>query len=227
MKMTDRTKIEKARNFRYKKALVNEINYEYIVNTLYDIQNDCDEIKCYGSCDFEELADALGDDEMAYEFDMMFSALASDCYSFLQDLQDWQVPEYFDDFFVAVKGGDYGGGLIGYDTYENDYFGIDSFESDLAENESRKRLQRLTKQEIIITATRCFRLFMAFMGVYRRYQDLKASIDILKDRYLGFSQTIKQINELYEKANKEYFWGEHTKEFNRLLEALPYDIWVQ
>lgn len=225
--MTDRMKIEKARSRRYKKALVNEINYEYIVDMLYSIKSDCEEIKCYGSWDFEELADALGDDDTAYEFEMMFNTLASDCYSILQDLHDYRIPEYFDDFFVAVKGGDYGGGLIGYDTYEHDYFGLESFEIDSAEDESKKRLQRLTKQEIISTATRCFRVFMAFMGLYSRYQDLKASIDILKDRHSGFIQIIKQINELYEKADEEYFFGEPARKFERLLLDLPDDVWVQ
>ena len=225
--MNDKMKIEKARNRRYKKALVNEINYEYIVDMLYSIKSDCEEIKCYGSWDFEELADALGDDDVAYEFDMMFSTLASDCYDILRDLEDYSIPEYFDDFFVAVKGRYYGGGLIGYDTYENDYFGLDTYENDLAEDESQKRLQRLTKQEIISTATRCFRVFMAFMGLYSRYQDLKASIDILRDKHSGFIQTIKQINELYEKANEEYFFGESTRKFVRLLSDLPDDIWVQ
>ncbi|MDE6520389.1 MAG: hypothetical protein K2K91_08065 [Ruminococcus sp.] len=225
--MSDRMKIEKAHSRRYKKALVNEINYEYIVCTLYDIQNDCDEIGYYSKEDFEDLADILGNDETAYEFKMMFGTLSSDCYRLRQDLKDYDIPDYFDDFFVAVKNGNYGDGLIGYDTYENDYFGLDTYESDTAEEESRKRLQRLTKQEIVSIATKCFRIFMAFMGLYSRYQDLKASIDILKDRHSGLLQTIKQINELYEKASEEYFWGEHTKEFNRLLEGLPYDIWVQ
>lgn len=108
--MTNKMKIEKARQRCYKKAFVNEINYEYIVDTLYSIQSDCEEIKCYGNLKFEELADALGDDDMAYEFDMMFNTLSSDCYSMLTDLQDSCISEYFDDFFVAVKGGDYGGG---------------------------------------------------------------------------------------------------------------------
>ena len=41
--MTDK-QIEKARKLRYKKALVNEINYDFIVETLNEIIWDCDEV---------------------------------------------------------------------------------------------------------------------------------------------------------------------------------------
>lgn len=226
--MADEMKIEKAKKRIYKKALVSEINYEYILSTLIDIQADCDEIGYYDKEGFEELADILGSDETAYEFKMTFGTLSADCYSLTEDLQSCDVTDYFDDFFVAVKGGNYGDGLYSYDDdEEGDYFGLDSAEIWKAEEESEKRLQRLTKQEIISTAMKCFRVYMAFTEVYSRYQDLQDAIDILKDRHSGLLQTIKKINELYEKSAEECFYGGHTKEFDRFLGALPYDIWVQ
>lgn len=33
--------------------------------------------------------------------------------------------EYFDAIFVYVGGSEFGNGLLGYDTYEEDYFGIE------------------------------------------------------------------------------------------------------
>lgn len=199
--MTEK-QIEKARKLRYKKALVNEINYDFIVEMLNEIIWDCDEVKIYYKDDFEELADALGDDEEAEEFAMQFSMLSGDVYSLKCDIKEYEFnyedfPKHFDNFFVAVKGGDYGGGLMSYDEYEGDYFGLDSYENSLAEEESRKRLQRLTKAEII------------------------------KDKHNGFIQTIRQINELYEKADEEYFFGEVTRKFDRMLSDLPDYVWVQ
>lgn len=191
-----------------------------------DIIQDCDEISYYSKVDFEELADILGNDEEAYEFKMTFSTLSSDCNQLYDDLQDYDIPEYFDDFFVAVKGGDFGG-LGFYDEDEGDYFGLDWFDSREAETKSRKRIERLTKSEILNTATKCFRIFMAFMGVQSRYQDLKTAIDILKDKHSGLLQAIKKIEELYEEAEEKESWGYSCQEFDRLLEALPYDIWVQ
>jgi len=220
-------KSEKTRKICYKKALVNGMNYYEIVNEVRQIMEECDEISYYSKEDFEDLADILGNDEMAYEFKMTFGTLSADCYRLSEDLQDYDIPEYFNDFFVAVKGGNYGDGLLGYDADKGDYFGLDTYEIWAAEEVSRKRIERLTKAEIINTATKCFRIFMAFMGVQSRYQDLKTAIDILRDRHSGLLQAIKQINELYEKSAEENFWGEHSKEFDRLLDALPYDVWVQ
>ncbi len=220
-------KKEKTRQMCYKKSLVSGINYYDILDRTNEIMGDCDEISYYSKEDFEELADILGDDELAYEFKMMFGTLSADCYHLWNDLRDYDIPEYFNDFFVAVKGGNYGDGLLGYDSDEGDYFGLDSVDSWAAEEESKKRISRLTKSEIINTATKCFRVFMSFMGIQCRYQDLKVAIDILKDRHSGLLQTIKQINELYEKANEERFCGKHTEEFDRVLESVPYDIWVQ
>ncbi len=220
-------KSEKTRQLCYKKALVNGMNYDEIANEVYQIMEECEEIGYYSKEDFEDLADILGNDEMAYEFKMTFGTLSADCYHLYNDLQDYDIPEYFNDFFVAVGGGNYGDGLLGYDLDEGDYFGLDSVYSWAAEEESKKRILRLTKSEIINTATKCFRVFMAFMGVQSRYQDLKTAIDILKDRHSGLLQAIKQINELYEKANEERFCGKHTEEFDRILESVPYDIWVQ
>lgn len=229
--MTEK-QIEKVRNLRCKKALVNEINYDFIVETLNEIIWDCDEVKVYCKDDFEDLADALGDDEEAEEFAMQFSMLSNDTDSLKCDIKECEFnqedfPKYFDNFFVAVKGRDYGGGLGFYDEYEGDYYGLDIYESELAEEESRKRLQRLTKAEIINTATRCFRVFMAFMGIYSRYQDLKTAIDIIKDRHNGFVKATKQINELYEKADEEYFFGESTIKLDKMLSDLPDYVWVQ
>ena len=220
-------KSEKTRKICYKKALVNGMNYDEIVNEVRQIMEECDEISYYSKEDFEDLADILGNDEMAYEFKMTFGTLSADCYKLSEDLRDYDIPEYFNDFFVAIKGGNYGDGLLGYDADEGDYFGLDTSEIWAAEEISRKRIERLTKSEIISTATKCFRIFMAFVGIQSRYQDLKTAIDILRDRHSGLLQAIKQINELYEKSAEENFWGEHNKEFDRLLDALPYDVWVQ
>lgn len=230
--MTEK-QIEKARKLRYKKALVKEISYDFIMETLNEIEWDCDEVKVYCKDDFDELADVLGDDEEAEEFATQFAILSNDAYALKYDIEDLEfnddecIQKYFDNFFVAMGGGDFGSGILGYDDSEGDYFGLDIYESEFAEEESQKRLQRLTKSEIISTATRCFRIFMAFTGVYSRYQDLKTAIDILKDRHNGFIQTIRQINELYEKANEEYFYGETTRKFDKMLSNLPDYVWVQ
>ena len=220
-------KCEKMKKVCYKKAFVRGINYDEIVNTVSDIMEECDEISYYDRAELDELTDTLGDEELAYEFKTMFGTLSADCNQLWSDLQDTDIPEYFNDFFIAVNGRNFGGCLDFYDEEQGDYFGLDSGEAWDAENKAEKRIERLTKTEIIRTATKCFRIFMAFVGIQCRYQDLKTAFDILKDKHSGFLQTIKRINDLYAKAEEEQFWGEQNKEFDRLLDSLPYDVWVQ
>ena len=218
--------IEKFRNICWKNALVNEINYKYICATLDEIESECEAIRTYSHEDLDELADALGSEEEAEEFSMQFALLSNDAELLRNDLYDYDVEENFDGFFVAVKGGGQGGGLSYYDDFCGDYFGLENYETRVAEEESRKRLLRLKKAEIIDTAIRCFRIFTAFQSVHRRYQDLKIAIDILKDKHNGFVQMTREVNELFEKADSENFFGDNTRKFDKVVAELPEFAWL-
>ena len=218
--------IEKFHNICWKNAFVNEINYEYIRTTLDEIESECDEIRTYSVDDLDELAEALGSEEEAEEFSMQFAILSGDAESLRNDLFDYGVEENFDGFFVAVRGVGQGGGLSYYDDFCGDYFGLESYETRVAEEESRKRLLRLKKAEIIDTAIRCFRVFTAFQSVHQRYQDLKIAIDILKDKHSGFVQITREVNELFEKADSENFFGKNTRKFDKVVAELPEFAWL-
>ena len=157
---------------------------------------------------------------------MQFAILSGDAESLRNDLFDYDVEENFDGFFVAVRGAGQGGGLSYYDDFCGDYFGLESYETRVAEEESRKRLLRLKKTEIIDTAIRCFRIFTAFQSVHQRYQDLKIAIDILKDKHSGFVQITREVNELFEKADSENFFGENTRKFDKVVAELPEFAWL-
>ena len=52
------------------------------------------------------------------------------------------MPECSDDFFAGISGD--GGGMLGFDEFEGDYFGLDAgYESRIACEEAEKRLIRL------------------------------------------------------------------------------------
>ena len=186
-------KNEKIRKIWSKKALVNEMNYAYILETLGNIECDCDNVRVFCKDDLDELTEILGSDEDAEEFAVQFSMLSGDAESLRNDIRDYDVEEYFDNFFVAVHGAELCNGLGFFDEYECDYYGLDSYETSIAEEESKNRLLHLKKSEIIDIAVRCFRVFMAFQSVYSRYQDLKAAIDILNDRHNGFVEHLQEI----------------------------------
>lgn len=146
----DETKKYKAKQLRYKKPIVKNLNLDKITEDLWDIQDECENIRWY--TDSEDGSDSLlnaldGDEDEAYEFKMAFGDLCAECEQMMSDLNEEWVPECFDIFFVAARAGDSYGGILGYDTYEQDYYGISCMDS-FAEDEAKKKLKQMTKDEI-------------------------------------------------------------------------------
>lgn len=229
----EQTKRIKARNLRHKKPIANGLNLDDIRSSLWDISEACADVQYYIDCgDDEALLNALdGDEDDAYEFKMMFSALSAECEQMQNDLDSEYIPEYFDLFFVAVNKG---GEMLGYDTYEGDYYGLGSYESILANKEAAKKIKRLTKDQLIEAIQYCFGIYQAYIGLTYRYDCIKSAMDILRSENTARLQLIKQIEELYEKANEEtegfkynYLQSNIIKRFDRLLENIPQESWIQ
>lgn len=225
----EETKKIKAQNLRYKKPIAKNLNLDAITQDLWNMQEVCEEIRWY--TDSEDGGDSLinalsGDEDEAYEFKMVFADLCAECERMLEDLQEEWVPECFDIFFVAVGAGD----LLGWDSYEGDYFGISSYESNLAEKDSKGKLKRMTKDELIDASRQCFIVYQAYIGLRNRYDSLKAAIDILRDQNTGVLQTVKEIEKLYDAAQeKQGNYAEYSKEweeFDRYADALPQEAWI-
>ena len=228
----EETKRFKAKNLRYKKPIVKGLNLEKINEDLWDIQEECEDIRWY--TDSEDGTDSLinaldGDEDEAYEFKMAFGDLCAECEIMRSDITEEWIPECFDIFFVAAGAGDSYGGLLGYDTYEHDYFGISCLES-WAEDEAKKKLKRMTKDELIVATRQCFKIYQAYIGLRNRYDSLKAAIDILRDENTGVLQTVKEIEKLYEKASTEdgryYDWSKESIKWKAYTDALPQEAWL-
>ena len=228
---SERTKRLKAQNLRYKKPIVKNLNIETIQQDLWDIQEACEEIHWY--TDSEDGNDSLinalsGDEDEAYEFKMAFADLCAECERMLDDLQEEWVPECFDVFFVAAGAGERYEGILGWDSYEQDYYGINCSDS-WAEDEAKKKLKQMTKDEMIAAVRQCFRIYSAYTGLKIRYDNLKAAIDILRDQNTGYLQVVKEIERLYEAAVKKgnyANWSNEWKEFKRYTDALPQEAWI-
>lgn len=229
MRNSEETKKEKARQLRYRKPIAKNLNFDYISQDLWDIQDICEEVRWY--TDTEDGEDSLlnalsGDEDEAYEFKMAFADLCAECERMREDLNEEWVPECFDIFFVAMGQDD----VLGWDSYEGDYYGITAYESDLAENESKEKLKKMTKDELIDASKQCFRVYQAYIGLRNRYDSLKAAIDILKNQNTGYLQIVKEIERIYEAAQEHQGdWAEYSKEwkeFERYTNALPQETWI-
>lgn len=117
---------EKARNLRYKRAALSELNIYDIENELYNISAECDEVRYYIESGDTTLLNALianESDEEEYEFRIMFSDLSAECEKLQEILFDNYTTEHFDDFFVGIMCGNRSPyELIGYDSFEEDYY---------------------------------------------------------------------------------------------------------
>ena len=229
MGKAEKARKEKARQLRYRRPIVKDLNLQTIKENLWDIQEECENVRWFEDTDEETLIEALeGDEDEAYEFRMMFADLCAECERMIEDLEEEWVPKCFDKFFVAIGAGDDYGGLLGYDSFEGDYFGI-GYADSFVENEAKKNLKSLTKDELIVASRQCFKIYQAYIGLQHRYDCLKSTIDILRGQNLDLLQTIKEI----EKAYDAIWHGanfKHPKEeqyFDQIAENLPQTAWLQ
>lgn len=230
---------EKAKAMRYKKPIVRDLNLEVMEQNLYDMQEACSDVRyAFDGDDGDEIVSAmLGDEEEAYEFKMMFSSLDAEVDQFLHDLGDWEwrdyIEEYYDLFMVNGKVADSYGGLLGWDSYEGDYFGLqDHYAEEYATDQVRKKLMKeLTKEKMLIVFQKCMKIFTQYVGLQYRYDCLKASMDILREQNASHLKAVKRINEIYDKANEvscgfQFLWKEEVTELDRLIESMPTEAFL-
>lgn len=218
--------IKKARALRWKKPLVQELNLDEIRAQLSDMDQDCSNVRWYLGQQVDDLDELLGEDD-AGEFKASFTALAWDIERILEQFNDIWVPDYFDDFLAAVH--PEGHDLYGYDSYEDDYFRLDTYESEYACQQASDRIQRRTKKEIIDCAHVVIGIICQFVSVKYRFDSLSAAFDVLTERAEKTLQAAREIETLYEAAEREGFeeYREATRSFDRLLRELPDRYWLE
>ena len=213
---------EKARNLRYKRPALASMGQD----ELSDIIEACDEISYYANQDDDTLlCDLLGSEEEAFEFRMAFADLsgkASQLYDALQEA-GW---DNYDDCTVALIGNRYN--AIGFDSYEEDYFALTGYDSELAQAEAGKRLMRLTKADMIATIGQSIGILVAYLDVRQDYDYLKAAIDVLRGENASLLRQIKACEAAYEDAAAARFraWDPAAERFDALVMALPDIMWV-
>ena len=224
------TRAMKAKNLRYKKPIVRDLNYQKILDELYEMQEACDCVRYFES-DEENLDNALdGDEDEAYEFKIAFADLETELERFAEDLQEAFVGEYFDTFFPAA-GADYAGGFLGWDTYEGDYFGLEPYQYAWAQDEAAQKLMRLTKKELLEAAGICLKVAHQYMAIRYRYDCLDAAIETLRGINMDRIKAVKGVEEWYERAEEsschfQFKYGKEINELEKYLREIPREYWV-
>lgn len=220
----------KAKNLRYKKPIAQNMNLDYIRESVWNMMELISDVQWFVE-DQENLVNALnGDEDEAWEFKLAFSDLAGELEQFQEDLDNEWIPECFDDLFPAA-GADFFGGYLGFDTYEHDYFGLQPFEYRYAEEEAEKRIFRMTKKELLEAVGACMKVYSAYTSLQYRYDCLEASLKIIQEKNLDGLKLVKAIEEQYENAETEsdhfkYKFGKAVRSLDRMLNQVPQEYWL-
>ena len=229
-----RTRQEKARDLRYKRPALESFGFAFMEVRLEEIQEACDDVQYFLDSDGKTLLDALdGDEEEVYEFKMMFADLSADADKLWSAISEWGFEwQSYDDVTVAMLGECFE--LVGYDSYETDYYHLVSpWDQEWAQKESYKRLMAKTKKELLECVSGSWRLFVAFFDLDQRYRHLQATMDILRGDNTAMLAVIRDIESKYEAMMAK--WDSVYKlldrkaeqEFDRLLEHLPDRAWLE
>lgn len=218
------TKWERARQLRYKHGALADLGWENIMDELYEIEEACSDVHYFFEDDGDNLIAAMdGDEDEAYEFKMAFAELESKC-ELLRAVIDEQygVSEYYDDCTVSLIGNRYR--VVGYDSFEEDYYSLCQYEADLSTTEAGKRVMRLTKSDMLSQIGQCMGIALSFIDLRQSYDYLKATMDILRGENMSVLKIIKEIEEEYEKDQDVY---SSSREWNKLLKMLPDRVWLE
>jgi hypothetical protein len=160
---------------------------------------------------------------------MAFGDLSASAERLSQELSDHYIgveAADFDAAMVGLIGNRYN--MVGYDSAEEDYFGLLGYQRALAITEAGKRLARYTKPEMISVIGQCMGITLAFFDVRHKYDYLQASFDILKEQDHALLDTIKGIEAVYVEAEQQGEWSPTlSKRLEMLTEYLPARVWVE
>lgn len=224
-------------NLRYKRPALASMGWTAIWDELDAISEACQDIHWFTDQDDETLLNALdGDEDEAWEFRMAFSSLEASADQLYEAINenfghwDWEEREReFNDCTVALIGNRYR--LVGYDSDEEDYYSLTSYDSELAQSEAGKRLMRLTKKDMISTIGQCVGILVAFLDLRQQYDYLKATFDILRDENTSMLKQVKEIEQAYLDAVTTDPYSREgkaaRKRFDQLLDTLPARAWIE
>ena len=224
---------QRARALRYKRPALATLGWETITSEIQDIIDACEEIRWIEDSSDVTQEVMYGDEDEGCGYQLDFSQLAGDAErlqsamydAFGEESEDGNTT--FDDCTVALLGNRFE--CIGFDSLENDYFGLTRYEADAAQKESAKRVMRMTKAEMISTIGQNLGLLLAFYDLRQRYDYAKAALATATEHNMETLRAVKAIEDAYEEWANEEFNSRYGKAWDRLEKAandLPDVFWI-
>lgn len=224
-------RIWRAKQTRYRKPIAPRMSLYGIQSGLLDMMSTVSEVEATIQHD-DALLDALdGSEEQAIDIRIAFADLLTKLEDLWNDTENGNVPEYFDLFFPATGTKEFGA-YCGYDDYEEDYMPLEGFEPDMAEQEAKKRIMRLTKSELLDTVRDCLKVYQRYIDAKTNYDNLESIVEILCGENGINIRLIRAIEETYEAAalathDFKYPCGPEWREYEQALAKLPQECWLR
>lgn len=225
-RMSEEQKARKAREARIRRGCLVGLNLNDMRDKMYEISDAAYAVHWYDS-DEEALEDALGDEEEAFEFKMAFSEVEAKADELREIIDDMDIEEEdFNTVVVSMLGSFCG--CMGYDAYDDDYYGMTRWEADrLTENE-QERLKRMTKDEMIRVIGGCWNVVMAYVDLRQRFDVLHDALELIQGEQQAITDVVKGLEDEYDKAiaDDSLNWRRWDT-FDKLLEQLPDRAWLE
>lgn len=217
-----------AKTLRYKKPMLADMGFADMTDGLWQIQECCSTAKWEFRENRNALMTAFGDDEEElWGFEFAFGQLeskAEDLQSQLYNLSmlDDNIEQTYNDCTVALIGNRYN--VVGFDTVEEDYYSLTSYQEDLAQTEAGKRLMRKTKADMISTIGQCIGILLAWQDLKAQESQLSGALSVLQGANGTLLELIKAVNSAYDEAAENDFLD--TRKLDRLCDELPPITWL-
>lgn len=203
----------------YKKScLAGSLNYDNMIEWLGEIG---------------ENGDMYGYEDSSIEgyyndYKEQFDELSGGAWSLYEQLNDGQIiygkydelRDLWNDMTVNLLGELYT--VYGWDPAELDYFKLSSFEEELAVKECKKRLMRLTKEELIDYFRKVVMLLVMYYDIKAAHDCLTSIVEELDERGALLEQKNERINLLYKDLT-----GKSGETFDEEIKNLPPRMWVE
>lgn len=223
VKSKEEQRRQKAAALRYKRPALDTLGYDFIICELEDMSCYCDNIRWAEENCTEPVLDGDEDDGAGYR--LTFSKLESSIDAIHEQI--WSIDsELFDDCTVGLIGNRYR--VVGYDSYEEDYFSLFSWDTERAVSESGKRLMRHTKAEMLTAIGQCIGILIAFYDVRQRFDYLKAALDVALGNNLDDLRLVRDIETAWQAWQDAgaYQYCKEAYALERIADELPEIYWV-
>ena len=181
-------------------------------------------------CEISENGDMYGydggDDGYYQEYKELFDDLAGGASSLLDALNEYDmyggasIKDVWNEMTVALLGETQR--VLGFDAVEQDYFGMIDCQENLAVEEAEKKLERLTKHDLIQYFRKVLVILVSFLDIKAAHDCLTSIVQELDEKGALLEQKNEKINQIYGDLT-----GKNGEQFDSLVANLPQRMWVE